>query len=130
MSALPSNAASFMIGNVSLQKTLHQATALEEKIPNTLTEKKTTCKGYFEKKVYILPTVIVEQHVYVDRPPNSFIVEDKKTSMRYKKLLSGTTKPFTVMYVKSHVVIINENSIANYHVHQQSYTRADEKLCD
>lgn len=70
-------------------------------------------KRHFDRKVQALPTFTVWQHVYVNRPPFALIAEEKKTTTRYKKLLSSMTGLFTVMGVKGLIISIDKNGIAN-----------------
>lgn len=61
----------------------------------------------------MIPAFTVGQQVYINRPPPTLLKEDMKTSLQYIKLLSRTTRAFTVMDVKGHVITIIGNGIPN-----------------
>lgn len=51
--------------------------------------------------------------VYVNQPPLITLSADCQVSTRYKKLMSRTIRPFTVLDVQCHVLTIDENGIEN-----------------
>lgn len=113
-SAQPKDASNETNQKVLQQKILHKVAAMRNIISNNLTKWKAKYELYFDKKLHALLTFTIGQQVDLARPLRALIAEEKKTSKRCNKVLLRTKGPFFVIYVKRHVIIIDEDSIPNF----------------